>query len=39
MALIRNIVDRHGGTIDVETEPGFGTTFTIILNRERGGIV
>lgn len=39
MALIKRIVDGHAGTIEVETEPGFGTTFTIILNRERGGIV
>lgn len=39
MALIKRIVDGHAGTIEVETEPGFGTTFTIILNQTRGGIV
>lgn len=39
MGRIKAIVDSHGGTIDVETEPGVGTTFTIFMNRERGGIV
>ena len=37
MVLVKRIVESHGAAIDVETEPGFGTTFTIILNRERGG--
>ena len=37
MNRIREIVDSHGGTIDVETEPGSGTTFTIIISRKRGG--
>jgi len=31
LAISRNIVDRHGGKIDVVSEPGRGTTFTISL--------
>lgn len=36
MALIKEIVDRCGGSIDVDTDTGSGTTFTVIFNRERG---
>jgi CitB family two-component system sensor histidine kinase MalK/two-component system sensor histidine kinase DctS len=36
MKLISDITDRHGGSIDVDTEPGSGTTFSIIFSRERG---
>ncbi len=36
MKLIRDIVERHGGSIDVDTDPGSGTTIAIIFNRERG---
>ena len=39
MERIREIVESHGGSIDVDTEPGSGTTFTIIISRERGGIL
>jgi two-component system NtrC family sensor kinase len=31
LAISRNIVDRHGGQIDVTSEPGHGTAFTITL--------
>ncbi|MGB9432677.1 MAG: ATP-binding protein [Candidatus Acidiferrum sp.] len=31
LAISRNIVDRHGGRIDVASEPGHGTAFTITL--------
>lgn len=36
MVLVKEIVDRHGGSIEVDTEPGSGTTMTLILNHERG---
>jgi two-component system NtrC family sensor kinase len=31
LAISRNIVDRHGGRIEVQSEPGRGTTFTVTL--------
>ena len=31
LAISRNIVDRHGGRIDVSSEPSHGTNFTITL--------
>ena len=37
MSRIKEIVDSHHGTIDVDTEPGSGTTFTIIFSQKRGG--
>lgn len=36
MKLIKDIADRHGGSIEVDTEPGSGTTFSMIFSRERG---
>ncbi len=35
MYLIDQIVTRNQGTIDVDTEVGCGTTFTLIFNKER----
>jgi two-component system, sensor histidine kinase and response regulator len=31
MPIIKRYVEEHGGTIDVSSEPGKGTTFTIVL--------
>jgi two-component system NtrC family sensor kinase len=31
LSVVYGIVDRHGGTVDVESKPGEGTTFTIRL--------
>jgi len=34
MAIVRRIVEDHGGAIDVESAPGEGTTVTILLPRK-----
>jgi nitrogen fixation/metabolism regulation signal transduction histidine kinase len=34
LAIVKKAVDDHGGTIEVQSEPGSGTTFTIILPTE-----
>lgn len=31
LALVKQLVDRHGGEIEVESEAGFGSNFTVIL--------
>lgn len=31
LAIVKHIVELHGGTITVESKPGFGTIFTIVL--------
>jgi len=36
--IVRNIIKRHGGTIDVESEEGKGTTFSISLPLKEGKI-
>ena len=34
--IVHNIIEEHGGTIDVDSQPGAGTVFTINLPREEG---
>jgi CitB family two-component system sensor histidine kinase MalK/two-component system sensor histidine kinase DctS len=38
MGLVKAIVDRHEGILEVDSEPDTGTTFTLIFNLPRGGI-
>jgi two-component system phosphate regulon sensor histidine kinase PhoR len=33
LSVVRHVVDAHGGTIQVESEPGEGTTVTIVFQR------
>lgn len=34
--LVRQLVETHGGTIDLETEPGEGTSFTLTFTQKGG---
>ncbi len=34
LSIVQRIVQRHQGKIEVQSEPGVGTTFTIYLNKE-----
>lgn len=33
LSIVKQIVNEHGGTIDVESEPGKGSKFTLVLKR------
>lgn len=37
MSLIHDIVEHRGGSIEVDSEPGAGTTFTLIFSKKRKG--
>lgn len=37
LAIVEWIVDAHGGTVDVQSRPGRGTTFTVTLPTRGGG--
>jgi signal transduction histidine kinase len=37
MAIVRRIVEDHGGAIDVDSRPGEGTTVTVLLPRPGAG--
>jgi len=39
LAISRNIVDRHGGRIEVSSEPGRGTIFTITLPLQSNAVL
>ena len=36
LALVWEIVEAHGGTVSVESEPGKGSTFTVALPQAEG---
>ena len=36
MGRVKEIVESHFGSIEVDTDPGSGTTFTIIIGRKEG---
>ncbi len=38
MHIVKMEMDRHGGSINIESKEGFGTTFTLILPKDAGKI-
>jgi signal transduction histidine kinase len=39
LSLVRAIVEAHGGRVDVRSEPGRGSTFTVFLRRDQGPVI
>lgn len=35
LAIVRTVVERHGGTIEIDSSEGYGTRVTVLLPRER----
>jgi signal transduction histidine kinase len=36
LALVQHIMEAHGGTVELESSPGKGSTFTLVIPAERG---
>ena len=39
LSIVGAIATAHGGTVDVQSEAGIGSTFTIVLPQPNGGAV
>ncbi len=37
LAMVRHILSAHGGEIRLESEPGCGSTFTLVLTEAKSG--
>lgn len=36
LRLVREIIHKYGGTLEIESEPGVGSSFTVTIKKERG---